>query len=236
MADEAQTTSAETTSTENTASTANTETTQTTTGLEPPKPIVGGDTTETTTEETKAEETKPDETVPEPKAPAEYADFTVPEGVTMAEQDATEFKGLAKELDLTQEQAQKVLDFGTAKLKAQMEAPYRLWAETQTKWQQEVKNDPDIGGTKFAESIAVAAKVFEPGESNPFVSNAEEAKSLREALNATGAGNNPAMVKLFVKMGRVLSEPGSLSGKPVRDTQEGLLDKLYPTMSNPKGA
>ena len=173
----------------------------------------------------------PKEEAPEPRAPEEYAEFAKPEGVEFDEAGLAEFKSFAKEQDLTQEQAQKLLEFGGAKIKAQAEAPQRLWAETQAKWQKEVKDDPDIGGTRFVESIATAAKVFEPGEANPFVGSAEEAKGLKEALNATGAGNNPAIVKMFVKMGRLLSEPGGLSGKPLTSTKEDLLDKLYPTMS-----
>jgi len=214
-------------------------------GTTPPAPILGGDPPKETPpadppkeeppkEEPPKEEPPKEEPKPEPKAPEEYAEFAIPEGTTLDETTATEFKSIAKELDLTQEQAQKLLDFGGDKIRAMAEAPQKLWAETQAKWQAEVKADPEIGGTNFAESRAAAAKVFEPGESNPFVGSAEEAKSLKDALNMTGAGNNPAMVKLFVKMGRMLSEPGGLSGKPVKDSQESLLDKLYPTMA-PKG-
>jgi hypothetical protein len=171
-----------------------------------------------------------EEKKPETKAPEEYAEFTVPEGTTLDEQTGTEFKAIAKELDLTQEQAQKLLDFGGEKLRAQIEAPYKLWHETQAKWQAKVKADPDIGGTKYEQSIKDAAQVFVPGESNPFVKSDAEAKALREALNMTGAGNNPAMVKFFVKIGALLKEPGSLSGRPVKDTQQSLLSKMYPTM------
>ncbi|MGO9170022.1 MAG: hypothetical protein ACLP56_24415 [Candidatus Sulfotelmatobacter sp.] len=124
---------------------------------------------------------KPDTEKPATKAPEEYAEFKLPEGTTLDEQSATEFKGLAKELDLTQEQAQKLLDFGGGKIRAQIEAPYKLWAETQTKWQAEVKADPEIGGTKFESSIAAASQVFVPGESNPFVKDAKEATALKEA-------------------------------------------------------
>ena len=100
----------------------------------------------------------------------------------------------------------------------------------QTKWQAEVKADPEIGGTKYDQSVATAAAVFVPGESNPFVKDAVEAKGLKEALNATGAGNNPAIVRLFVKMGTLLKEPGGLAGEPVMDSRKRLEDKMYPTM------
>ena len=94
-----------------------------------------------------------------------------------------------------------------------------------------MKADPEIGGTKFEQSVKDAALVFVPGESNPFVKSEAEAKALREALNMTGAGNNPAMVKLFVKIGALLKEPGTLSGGPVKDSQDTLLAKMYPTMN-----
>jgi hypothetical protein len=172
---------------------------------------------------------------PETRAPEEYADFALPEGITMDEAQIAEFRSFAKEHDLTQEQAQKVLEFGAAKVRERAEAPYKLWSETQRKWQAEVKADPEIGGAKFEQSIKDAGLVFVPGEGNPFVGSAEEAKTLREALDATGAGNNPAVVKLFVKMGRLLAEPAPFSGKPSAvDKQGDLLAKMYPTMGETK--
>ena len=159
------------------------------------------------------------------------ADFSLPEGTTFDEQSATEFKGLAKELDLTQEQAQKLLDFGGAKIRAMTAAPQNLWAETQDRWQAEVKADPEIGGTKYDQSIKTANEVFIPSESNPFVRGPAEAQALRTALSFTGAGNNPEVVRLFVRMGKMLAEPGALTGNPLRDTQDSLLAKMYPTMS-----
>ena len=222
------TTTAETTAAETKAETATEQTTQSSLLAE------AADKAAETTAETKPEEKgeqKPEDKKPEAKAPEEYAEFTVPEGTKLDEQTATEFKGLAKELDLTQEQAQKLLDFGGGKLRTQIEAPYKLWAKTQADWQAEVKADPDIGGTKFEQSIKDAAQVFVPGESNPFVKSEAEAKSLREALNMTGAGNNPAIVKFFVKIGTLLKEPGPLSGGPVKDSRDTLLAKMYPTMT-----
>jgi len=207
-------------------------------GIAPPEPIIGGPPKEEPKAEPPKEEPpkeeppkeEPPKEEPKPKAPEEYAEFAIPEGTTLDEQTATEFKGLAKELDLTQEEAQKLLDFGGGKLRAQLEAPYKVWNEMQAKWQAEVKADPEIGGTKYDESVKTAALVFQPGESNPFVKTAAEETALRQALLTTGAGNNPAMVKLFVKIGTLLKEPGSLQGGPVKDTADALLKKMYPTM------
>jgi hypothetical protein len=45
----------------------------------------------------------------------------------------------------------------------------------------------------------------------------------------TGAGNNPAMVKFFVRMGNLLKEPGSLTGGPVNKGKD-FLNAMYPKM------
>jgi hypothetical protein len=223
--------------------------------IDPPESLVGntppledsGDSRlheEDTSPENKPPEDKPpenklEEENPIPRAPAEYAEFKLPEGVQFDESGMSDFKSFAKEQDLTQEQAQKVLEFGAGQLKEWLSAPYKTWNEMQTKWQAEVKADPEIGGTKFEQSIKDASLVFTAGESNPFVSSAEEAQALRQALNTTGAGNNPAMVKLFVKMGRLLSEPGPLSGNPNLAVNERkgpartLEEKMYTTMIEP---
>ncbi len=119
-------------------------------GITPPEPLVGNPPKEEPGAEPPKEEPpkeeppkeEPPKEEPKPKAPEEYAEFTVPEGTTLDEQTATEFKGLAKELDLTQEQAQKLLDFGGGKLRAQIEAPYKLWAKTQAELAGRSKGGP----------------------------------------------------------------------------------------------
>jgi len=226
----------QTTSTEETTAETQTQTTeQTESSVMPPDQILGSEQTQAqeTTEQTAEGDKAPEEgEKPAARAPEEYTDFSLPTGIQMDEAQTTEFKSFAKEQDLTQEQAQKVLEFGAEKIKALTEAPYKEWSDTQKKWQAEVKADPDIGGTKYEESVKTAALVFIPGESNPFVKTGEEAAALRQALNTTGAGNNPAMVKFFVNIGRLLAEPGPLAGKPpALDKQGDLLAKMYPTMS-----
>jgi hypothetical protein len=201
------------------------------TDLSGPAPIIGGEeqTTEASEQRQEGEKTTEEGQKPEQRAPEEYAEFSVPEGVTMDEAQTSEFKSFAKEQDLTQEQAQKVLDFGAGKIKAMMESPYRTWKEMQEQWQAEVKADPEIGGTKLEQSKKDASLVFIPGESNPFISSAEEGAALKQALLTTGAGNNPAVVKVFVKMGRLLSEPGPLTGRP--NPPVNLLDNMYGKMT-----
>ena len=55
-------------------------------------------------------------------APDEYADFTLPEGIEIDPDGLGNLKALAKDLNLTQEQAQKVADLGAAQAQKFAEA------------------------------------------------------------------------------------------------------------------
>ncbi|MBF0164465.1 MAG: hypothetical protein HQM01_08230 [Magnetococcales bacterium] len=149
-------------------------------------------------------------------APDQYADFVMPEGVTADDGMKGEFGAIAKELNLTQEQAQKLVDFYAGKAAQAHQAPYQQWMEMQTKWRQEVEHDPEIGGAQLNQNLAQAKQAIEQLGGNP----------LRQALNATGAGNNPAIVKAFVKMGAMMAEGSFVKGNPnVEKTSRA--DKRY---------
>ena len=88
----------------------------------------------------------------------------------------------------------------------------QAFVDLQNQWVSEIKADPDIGGDRLKASLASAARAIDrlnvPG--------------LREALNFTGAGNHPAVVKAFVRLGQMISEdrfrPGrARAGRRSRD-------------------
>jgi hypothetical protein len=130
---------------------------------------------------------------PEPLA---YEAFRLPDGVQLdgkAMEDAT---ALFKDARLPQEQAQKFIDLALAREQAAAQKGVQAFLDLQAKWSGEIKADPDIGGTRLEASLASAARAIDrlavPG--------------LRDALNLTGAGNHPAIVKAFVRLGQMLAE------------------------------
>ncbi|MGC9195345.1 MAG: hypothetical protein ACP5IL_07810 [Syntrophobacteraceae bacterium] len=173
-----------------------------------------------------------EEAKPESRAPQEYGDFTLPEGMKLEGQELDEFKSFAKEQDLTQDQAQKVLEFAGPKIKAMIEAPYTAWKELTEQWWTATKSDAEIGGTKLEQSMKDASQAFVAGESNPFFKTEAEVSALREALKVTGAMHNPEVQRLFVRMGKMLAEPAHLTGKPApKDKQQAFYNSMYPTMA-----
>jgi hypothetical protein len=131
---------------------------------------------------------------PEPEPT--YGDFKLPEGASVDDESLKAASALFADSGLNQEQAQKFIDLAVSREQAAARKGVQAFVDLQTKWVSEIKADPDIGGDKFQASIASAARAIErlaiPG--------------LREALDLTGAGNNPAIVKAFARIGQMISE------------------------------
>lgn len=131
-------------------------------------------------------------------APEAYEDFTLPEGATLAAEVLDEAKGLAKELDLSQDQAQRVVGL-LAKASAESgktadsAATQRQVDAVKTVvdgWIDEIRKDKDIGGDKLTESLAQAREAME----------ATTTPQLRELLKRSGLGNNVHVIKHFLQI------------------------------------
>lgn len=195
--------------------------------LTPPESLLGtGEEKpgETTPEGVKPGEEKPGETKPGEEKPIEYTDFTLPEGVALDDAKLGDFKKLATEAKLPQETAQKILDLYTAEFKQITEAPMRAWTDLQTKWRDEVKNDPVIGGANLEKNLATV----KTGLKNLL---GEGAPAFFEALNITGAGNNPEIVRGLLKAAAPHAPATAVNGNPGKGGGKTAGATLYPTMN-----
>lgn len=137
----------------------------------------------------------------EPK-PVEYGEFTAAEGVTLDQDALGEFKALAGEAKLSQEQAQKVVDLG---VKMQQK-----WAADQSKamqaardqWAQASNTDKEFGGEKLAENLSVAKTALDKFGS----------PELKQLLNDSGLGNHPEIIRFFYRAGKAISNDRIVSG------------------------
>lgn len=139
-------------------------------------------------------------------APAEYEQFTMPEGLTFDPEVETNLKSLAKDLNLTQTQAQQVADLGsqlsqtwTTSLQAHIDA-------TSAAWEQAAKADKEIGGDKLPENLGLAKTVLDKFGT----------PELRDLLKQSRLGNNPEVIRLLSKVGSAISDDNRmLTGDPV---------------------
>jgi hypothetical protein len=177
---------------------------------------------ETTPETKPAEttpETKPAETTPEtkPAAPTEYADFVMGEDVELSEVQAGDIDALAKDLGLTQEQAQKLADY-TIKQSDGVEDHYGVVLKEQSEaWKQETAKDETIGGPKLAENMGVVKLAMDKFATDGF----------REILRKSGLGNNVDVLKFMHAAGKAISEDTIVGGGNPDTKKLSTAERIY---------
>lgn len=166
-----------------------------------------------------AQDGKPADDKPQ-GAPDEYADFTAPEGVTLNTEAIDALKAFAKEKNLTQEDAQKLVDIGAQVTQANVAKLNEQIAQVQAQWLDAAKTDKEFGGDALNENLSIAARARDTFGT----------PELKAALDTTGMGNHPEVVRFFVRVGKAISEDRLVSGgtRPSQGTPE---KRMYPTMN-----
>jgi hypothetical protein len=165
--------------------------------------------------------------------PEKY-EFNLPEGFTLDETVAGEVTTLFKDLGIDQPGAQRLVDFYTNKLTEAVDAPFKLWAETQKGWVDEIKADPTIG-KRLPEVKTTVARAID-GLGDPKL-----AADFREAMDVTGAGNHPAFIRAFYKLAQQVTEGRHVSGRgPSAESQvapgsapRSAAEAMYPNLAKP---
>ena len=133
-------------------------------------------------------------------APEKYGDFKLPDGYKFDEKQLTDATALFKEMNLSQDQAQKLVDHYAANSLQAAEAPYKAWADLQKQWM------TDIGDRFGSKTESVKTDIGKAiGTLPPSL-----ARSFRAALDLTGAGSNPDIVEGLHIMLKGLVEGGSV--------------------------
>jgi len=168
-----------------------------------------------------APEGQPEATAPvkADSAPEAYADFAMPEGISMDPSAMASFSAVAKELNLSQEAAQTMIDkMAPAMASRQQE----LLTQARTDWATAARSDKEYGGVKLSENLAVAQTAMD----------AFGTPELRALLNESGLGNHPEVIRVFYRAGKAISQDrfvsanGSPQGRPVDPA-----DRLFPNQS-----
>lgn len=143
-------------------------------------------------------------------APEAYAEFTTGEGFELDAGVLSEFQSLAKELNLSQASAQKLIDL-QGKLEAARAggAQQAITAQAEA-WANAVQNDAELGGEHFEVTRETAAKAIQQFGT----------PELRKLLNETGLGNHPELVRFCQRIGKALGEDNLVLGGTQSGTGE----------------
>lgn len=179
-------------------------------------------------------EAKPEDKKPEGEdkpvgAPEKYEDFKLPEGQTLDPELTKAATAIFKDLNLPQEGAQKLVDFYAENFVKAAEAPYKLWADTQSGWVDKIISD-------FGQARAETMRTdINKGIEAAFPPKLQTA--FREAIDLTGAGSNPAMFEAFHTLFKPFLEGQPVKGggptkesqtAPKADSRPSVAHALYP--------
>lgn len=137
------------------------------------------------------------------KVPADgkYA-LKMPDGVELDAELADALGPEFAELNLTNAQAQKLVDKYIGIQAARMAKQGETFALTTAGWVDQAKKDAEIGGDKWDASVQAAQRAV----------NRLGTPALKEYLNASGGGNHPELIRFMSKAGAMISEDNPATG------------------------
>ena len=155
-------------------------------------------------------------------APEKYEAFKLPDGISISEEAMKLVDPIFKELALSQEEAQKLVDLQTSIVKQREDAHV---AEFEKYKEQQKAETVKFFGPKLKEAMANVARARDQ-----FM-----AKELVDKLNVSGFSNDKDMMVFLEKIGRIIGEgkfiEGQASGGKDEPGSSADLGKVYPSMT-----
>ena len=165
--------------------------------------------------EPKADDKPQEPTDPKPAEPkdVEY-NFKFPDGIKVEDTEVAKLKELSKELKLSNEQAQKFVDFTVSQVKFFGKKAEENFKTMRADWLKQTKE------TYTEEQIGNAGKVAREVGGEKFM----------ELLETTGLADNPLVVGFLEKISVNYRNDKTVVGKPNggEPTREQILDIMYP--------
>ena len=151
-------------------------------------------------------------------APEVY-EFKAAEGQTFDPEFVKGYSEVARELNLTQEAAQTMIDKVGPVLAQQQAAQI---AQVRNDWAEASKVDAEFGGTKFNENLAIAKQSIDKFATPEF----------KQMLDDTGLGNHPEWIRYCYRVSKAFSpdtfEGGHKEGGAAPNDFNSMASKLYP--------
>lgn len=147
-------------------------------------------------------------------APEKYEPFTAPEGTALDAAVMTEFETAARELNLPQDAAQKLIDKMAPVMAKQQTAQLE---QLRTDWAAASTSDKEFGGDKLTENLGFARKAMDTFGT----------PELKTMLNETGLGNHPDVVRFMVRAGKAISEDKIVTSGAPASANRSAAEVLY---------
>jgi hypothetical protein len=173
----------------------------------------------------KVEDKPKADTKSEPEGAPEAYELETPKGVDDIDKGVlSAFEAVAKELNLTNDGAQQILD---GVLPVMQDQATEAQAEMRKEWRDQIHADEEIGGDAFKTAAAAGKRFVSEFGTDEF----------KELLDVTGLGDHPEMLRVFARAGRSISPDSILTGGQPSEKEEDLNDpavqtrRMYPDSS-----
>ncbi|QGP80009.1 peptidase [Sphingobium sp. CAP-1] len=158
-------------------------------------------------------------------APESYA-FDLGEGVNFDQEAFDLVEPVLREMDLSQDAAGRIVGAYAEKVLPMLQQRAEAQAtqageELRADWAKQTMADTEVGGTKLAESKAMAARAMAH-----FLPQGEEGQRFRTFLNESGLGNHPEMMRILARAGRELGEATADKGTTAKEALSSA-EKFY---------
>lgn len=138
-----------------------------------------------------------------PVAPESYT-FTPPEGQAYDPGMLTTFEATARELNLSQEAAQTLLErMAPTITERQAQAQAASFQATVETWADQARKDPEIGGEKIGDTLRLGELAIDKLGT----------PELSKLLISSGFGNHPEVIRVLAKAGALLKEDSIVTGR-----------------------
>lgn len=154
-------------------------------------------------------------------APEKYDSFKFADGMSVSETHLKSFQTMAKEYNLTQEQAQKLVDFDVQRQTEFAQAQEQALEARANEWADKTRADKELGGERLTENLSVSKKALDKFGTPELV----------KLLDETGLGNHPDMIRVFYRIGKALGDEKVLEGKGNLGQSKNAAETMYPTMA-----
>jgi len=128
------------------------------------------------------------------------------------------FTGVAKELGVSQENAQRLMDLAAENSSTVIEQQRAAWDKMRDGWVNEIKSDKDFGGGKFNETIERAKRTLKSYDTEG---------ELGKFLEETGFGDHPGVIRVLARIDKAMSEDRTVDGKPGKPDTRSAAQVIY---------
>lgn len=146
--------------------------------------------------------------------PPSYDNLKLPENCSAAPETLEAFKTLAREINLTEEQAQKLVEYEASLAARGADEADEEKRQTLERWAEQTRT---LYGAKLEEELSYALRA----------ADAFGGPDFRALLEDTGLGNHPVIIRTLAGIGKAVSEDVFPGGHPAAPRDKTFSEALY---------